>query len=84
MRHEQDTPTTLGRYIGLSQLLSPGQLTVGFILPLAAYPDAPAPTMRDHAIVTNLADDAGSAGFSARDVPMYDPSFGDTGQLYEP
>ena len=84
MRHEQDAPTTLGRHVGFRRLFSPEKLTLGFILPLEAYPDAPAPTMRDHAILTKLADDAGFAGLWARDVPMYDPAFGDTGQLYEP
>jgi len=65
-------------------MFKPGGLTIGFILPLEAYPNTPAPTMHDHAAIARYADEAGFAGVWARDVPMYDPMFGDTGQLYEP
>jgi luciferase-type oxidoreductase len=88
MKHERDTRATdqplMGLHAGFSRLFSPGRLTLGFLLPLEAYPSTPAPTMRDHAALTRLADEIGFAGLWARDVPMYDPAFGDTGQLYEP
>lgn len=69
---------------GFHRMFAPGRLTLGFILPLEGYPNRPAPTMLEHATVTRYADNAGFAGLWARDVPMYDPTFGDTGQLYEP
>ncbi|WP_020656647.1 LLM class oxidoreductase [Massilia niastensis] len=69
---------------GFLRMFAPDHLTLGFILPLEAYPDTPAPTMRDHAAMTRYADEAGFAGLWARDVPLYDPMFGDTGQMYEP
>jgi len=72
------------RHAGFRRLFSPGKLTLGFILPLEAYPDTPAPTMESHASLAEMADIYGFAGLWARDVPMYDPLFGDTGQLYEP
>lgn len=81
---EKRVATVLQQHAGFSRLFSPGKLTLGFILPLEGYPNAPAPTMRDHAAMTRLADEAGFAGLWARDVPMYDPMFGDTGQMYEP
>lgn len=71
-------------HAGFRRMFAPGRLTLGFILPLEAYPDMPAPTMRDHVTVMRYADQAGFAGVWARDVPLFDPMFGDTGQLYEP
>lgn len=71
-------------HAGFRRMFAPGRLTLVFILPLEAYPDMPAPTMRDHVTVMRYADQAGFAGVWARDVPLFDPMFGDTGQLYEP
>lgn len=78
------TDRSLQGHAGFNRLFSPGKLTLGFILPLEGYPDAPMPTMRGHAALTRFADEAGFAGLWARDVPMFDPMFGDTGQLFEP
>lgn len=69
---------------GFNRLFAPGRLTIGFILPLEAYPDQPAPTMVDHASIAKYADEQGFGGVWARDVPLFDPMFGDTGQLFEP
>jgi luciferase-type oxidoreductase len=74
-------------FVGLSgyaRVFSPGRLTMGFILPLEGYPSGPAPTMKDHAAVTELADELGFAALWARDVPTYDPTFGDVGQIFDP
>jgi luciferase-type oxidoreductase len=40
--------------------------------------------MRDHALMTKLADELGFAALWARDVPTYDPQFGDVGQVFDP
>ena len=69
---------------GFARTFAPDQLTLGFILPLEAYPNTPAPTMADHAEVTRMADELGFAALWARDVPTYDPSFGDVGQVFDP
>lgn len=79
-----DSTQPFSRHPGFRRTFAPDALTIGFILPLEAYPDAPAPTMRDHAEVTRLADHLGFAALWARDVPTYDPSFGDTGQVFDP
>jgi luciferase-type oxidoreductase len=71
------------QHAGFRRMFAPGKLTLGFILPLEAYPDSPAPTMVNHATLGRLADELGFAGLWARDVPLYDPMFGDTGQLCE-
>lgn len=80
----QDSSQPFTRHPGFRRTFAPNALTVGFILPLEAYPNTPAPTMRDHAEVTRLADDLGFAALWARDVPTYDPSFGDTAQVFDP
>lgn len=69
---------------GFKRMFSLGKLTLGFILPLEAYPNSPSPTMADHAEMAKLSDRLGFAGLWARDVPLYDPRFGDTGQMFEP
>jgi luciferase-type oxidoreductase len=69
---------------GYSRVFAPGHLTIGFILPLEGYPSSPAPTMKDHAVVTRLADELGFGALWARDVPTYDPQFGDVGQIFDP
>jgi luciferase-type oxidoreductase len=69
---------------GFARAFQPGRLTFGFIAPLEGYPDRPAPTMRDHADMARKADEAGFAALWLRDVPFYDPSFGDVGQVFDP
>jgi luciferase-type oxidoreductase len=65
-------------------VFQPSRLTFGFIAPLEGYPDTPAPTMRDHLAMARKADEAGIAALWLRDVPFYDPSFGDVGQVFDP
>ena len=80
-----NTTTDLMRtHPGFRRVFAPNRLTLGFILPLEGYPDSPAPTMHEHAQVTRLADDLGFGALWARDVPTYDPGFGDVGQVFDP
>lgn len=69
---------------GFSRIFRPGALTLGFILPVKGYPDTPSPSMVDHASLTSLADSLGFAALWARDVPLFDPYFGDAGQMFDP
>jgi luciferase-type oxidoreductase len=71
-------------HCGFARVFQPGRLTFGFIAPLEAYPDKPAPTMRDHEAMARMADDAGFAALWLRDVPFYDPGFGDLAQVFDP
>jgi luciferase-type oxidoreductase len=61
-----------------------GHLTFGLITPLEAYPNSPFPALKDHARMAKLVDDAGFASLWLRDVPFFDPSFGDAGQVFDP
>ena len=69
---------------GYSRVFQPGHLTFGFIAPLESYPDAPGPTLEDHAVMAQKVDQAGFAALWLRDVPFYDPNFGDVGQILDP
>lgn len=81
------TPTTsndLADHRGYARVFQHGHLTIGFIAPLEGYPDSPGPTLRDHDIMIRKADDLGFAVLWLRDVPFYDPHFGDVGQVIDP
>ena len=67
-----------------SRVFQPEGLTFGYIMPLEGYPNSPFPTLQDHQRLARIADEAGFASLWMRDVPFYDPSFGDTGQMIDP
>jgi luciferase-type oxidoreductase len=79
----QTAPKSLS-HRGFDRVFREGRLTFGFNAPLEAYPNSPAPTMNDHAELAQQADAAGFAAIWLRDVPFYDPSFGDLGQVFDP
>lgn len=60
-----------------------GRLTLGVFAPIEAYHGS-IPTMRDHLARIRQAERLGFAALWVRDVPLYDPSFGDVGQIYDP
>ncbi|WP_313659897.1 LLM class oxidoreductase [Pseudomonas coleopterorum] len=67
-----------------SRVFQPQGLTFGYIMPLESYPNSPFPTLKDHERLAQIADQAGFASLWLRDVPFYDPHFGDTGQMLDP
>jgi luciferase-type oxidoreductase len=69
---------------GFSRVFKEGRLTFGFIAPLEAYPGVPAPTMQNHLEMARMADEAGFSVIWLRDVPFYEPAFGDLGQVFDP
>lgn len=75
------TPTA---HPGHRRLFASDHLTIGLILPLETHPDTPAPTMRNHIQMAQKADEYGIGALWMRDVPFYDPSYGDVGQVFEP
>ncbi|AYQ42135.1 luciferase family protein [Burkholderia aenigmatica] len=68
---------------GYRRMFAADQLTLGIFLPLRAY-------QGDMRVLTGQADlvaDIDHRGFAAvwvRDVPLFDPSFGDAGQVFDP
>ncbi|WP_322864841.1 LLM class oxidoreductase (plasmid) [Aquicoccus sp. G2-2] len=62
----------------------PGQLSLGLVLPLEAYPHSAVPDLAGHLERARLADDLGFSALWLRDVPFNVPSFGDAGQVFDP
>lgn len=77
-------PTELQTHPAYRRVFKPGQLTFGFIMPLEGYPNSPFPTLENHVRLARMADEAGFSALWMRDVPFYDPNFGDTGQMLDP
>ncbi|MRX10084.1 TIGR03571 family LLM class oxidoreductase [Pseudoduganella sp. FT25W] len=75
---------SLAQHAAFKRVFTPGRLTFGLIAPLEAYPDTPFPTLKDHERMAKMIDDAGFASMWLRDVPFYDPNFGDVGQMLDP
>lgn len=72
-------------HLGYARTFKEHQLTLGLIFPLETYRGS-FPTM-DLPAQMNLAKKAEDYGFASlfvRDAPLYDPSFGDVGGLYDP
>lgn len=74
----------LSRHRAYARVFQPGSLTLGFIAPLEGYPKTPWPTLENHEAMVKAVDAAGFAALWLRDVPFYDPNFGDVGQLVDP
>lgn len=81
---EDSSRPSLDGHAPFKRVFSPGSLTFGLIAPLEAYPNTPFPTLKDHERMAKLVDDAGFASIWLRDVPFFDPNFGDAGQLLDP
>lgn len=77
-------PPALSTHAGYARIFQPGKLTFGFIMPLEGYPFSPWPTMHQHLELASKADSAGFSSLWLRDVPFFDPAFGDTGQILDP
>lgn len=74
----------LSAHAGFARCFSPGALTLGLILPLETHPGRVAPTMEHHVAMAQRAEALGFASLWMRDIPFYDPHYGDVGQIFEP
>ncbi|MFL9888637.1 LLM class oxidoreductase [Paraburkholderia agricolaris] len=77
-------PVDLVDHRGFARVFQPGRLTFGFVAPLEGYPDSPGPTLFNHEEMVRQIDQIGISALWLRDVPFYDPSFGDVGQVLDP
>ncbi|MZI93324.1 TIGR03571 family LLM class oxidoreductase [Vibrio sp. CAIM 722] len=67
-----------------TRVFADNKLSIGLLTPIEAYPNSPFPTLNDHQQLAKSAEDAGFASIWLRDVPFYDPNFGDAAQLLDP
>lgn len=77
--NEATLPADLASHSGFSRVFKRGKLTFGLIAPFKGYPDTPIPDVGDLGETAQLAEKAGFAALWIRDVPFYDPHFGDDG-----
>ncbi|MFC4993768.1 LLM class oxidoreductase [Rubritalea tangerina] len=69
---------------GYQSVFQYGQLSIGIVVPIEAYPQSAVPTMERHCERVLLVESLGFSAVWLRDVPFNVPSFGDAGQLYDP
>lgn len=67
---------------GWKRVFKPNKLTLGLFFPIEAF-QGDMPTMKDQEQLAQRAEKAGFASLAFRDVPMRDPSFGDSGQVFD-
>lgn len=77
-------PEHLKNNKAFKRVFQQGKLTIGLIAPFKGYPDSHSPDMSDFAEMAKMADEGGVSALWVRDVPFYDPTFGDVGQIYDP
>lgn len=68
---------------GYRRMFAPGRLTLGIFLPLRFYEGSMATLAGQSALVRQI-DRHEFAAVWVRDVPLYSPSFGDAGQVFDP
>ncbi len=80
----QNYAESLQQHNGYEKLFRPEKISFGLIAPMKGYPESPVPDMSDHEELITIADESGIGAIWLRDVPFFDPGFGDAGQLYDP
>ena len=69
--------------VGFQQMFAENKLTLGIFFPIEAYKGS-IPTMQNQVALAQQVETLGFSALWVRDVPLYDPSFGDVGQIYDP
>lgn len=69
---------------GYNSVFRPNRLSLGLMVPIENYSTGPVPAMTRHLERIQLAEQLGFAAVWLRDVPFHVPTFGDTGQTYDP
>ena len=77
----QPSPTSYP--IGFQTMFAENKLTLGLFFPIEAYKGS-IPTMQNQVVLAQRAEALGFSALWVRDVPLYDPSFGDVGQIFDP
>lgn len=77
-------PPHLAQHRAFTRVFQPNKVSFGLIAPFKGYADSPIPDMSDHAELAKMADKGGISALWIRDVPFYDPNFGDVAQIYDP
>lgn len=74
---------TFASHPGYRRMFAPDKLTVGVFLPLRFY-QGDMTVLQGQTDIVGLIERLGFAAVWVRDVPLYDPNFGDAGQVFDP
>ncbi len=74
---------SFSNHVGYRRMFSPNALTIGLFLPLRFYRGNIAVLKGQTEIIQQI-DNAQFAALWVRDIPLFDPLFGDAGQLFDP
>lgn len=69
-------------HYAFNRVFAPDVLTIGLFLPLEVY-TGKLPLVEEHMAYIKQIDRLDFASIWVRDIPMFDPSFGDAGQVYD-
>jgi len=67
-----------------NNVFQPDELSIGIAMPIENYDQGLMPTMEHHLERVELLEELGFKALWIRDVPFNVPSFGDSGQMYDP
>lgn len=67
-----------------NSVFRPDELSIGISMPIEYYDQGLMPTMENHLERVELMEELGFKALWIRDVPFNVPSFGDSGQMYDP
>lgn len=76
-------PTAFHSHPGYRRMFAPDRLTIGLFLPLRFY-EGDMRVLSGQAELVEIIDRHGFATVWVRDVPLFDPRFGDAGQVFDP
>lgn len=83
-KNDKDLNPSLASHPGFSRIFQKGKLTIGLMAPFKGFPAEVIPDVSDMVDLAKMAEDLGFAALWLRDVPFYDPQFGDPGQNTDP
>lgn len=81
--HDAPATSNFDGHPGYRRMFAPDRLTLGVFLPLRFY-QGDMQVLSGQADWVEAIDRHGFAAVWVRDVPLFDPAFGDAGQLFEP
>jgi luciferase-type oxidoreductase len=74
-----------GEHKGYSRMFQENHLTLGLFFPIESYEGSiPEMNIEKQIKLAKRAEELNFAALFVRDVPLYDPYFGDVGQIYDP
>ncbi|MDR2283686.1 MAG: LLM class oxidoreductase [Sphingobacterium sp.] len=78
-----ESPAIFKKHIGFNRLFAHNRLTVGIFLPLELY-KGDLSIYKNHTKHIQQIDAKNFGALWVRDIPLFDPNFGDAGQVYDP